>query len=78
MSIIALVIAFESKCAGNTTTPPGATMAPDDNMSNPAGQRTAAMSVDPSYVRDACATPLRCATIGAAFDSSDALIGPAP
>jgi fatty-acyl-CoA synthase len=30
------------------------------------------MSVDPSYVHGACATPLRCDTIGAAFDSSAA------
>jgi fatty-acyl-CoA synthase len=47
-------------------------MASNDNMNNPAGQRTAAASIDPSYVHGACATPLRCETIGAAFDSSAA------
>jgi hypothetical protein len=47
-------------------------MAPIDNLSDPPGQRTAAVSVDPSYVHGACATPLRCDTIGAAFDSSAA------
>jgi fatty-acyl-CoA synthase len=45
-------------------------MAPIDNLSDLSGHRTAA--VDPSYVHGACATPLRCDTLGAAFDSSAA------
>jgi fatty-acyl-CoA synthase len=45
-------------------------MAPNDNMIDLAGQRTAAVSVEPSYLHGACTTPLRCDTIGAAYDSS--------
>src|SRR5260221_8119462 len=45
-------------------------MAPIDNLSDLA--TTAAVSVDLSYVHGACATPLRCETLGAAFDSSAA------
>src|SRR6266702_7955631 len=48
----------------------GATMAPIDDLSDLSGHRMAA--VDSSYVHGACATPLRCDTLGEAFDSSAA------
>jgi fatty-acyl-CoA synthase len=45
-------------------------MAPNDSLIDLANPSTAAVSVEPSYLHGACITPLRCDTIGAAFDSS--------